>query len=277
MKKKCFWFLILISAIIVASSPTQAATKFGEADIKKGNVVVVRSGRLLLYTQANNPVTIFENDTIRTMENSAMTLLNPDQNRITLGANAIMQVKRWKKKSDTGTVRMLFGKFRARTTALRKKKSLNIRTATATIGIKGSLAEGVTNSNFTSVANLGGNIDMGGTDIPTGTQAFKVDDGLPDLSGQSDNPNYNPGQSEDSQETGNTGQLDTADSKTIKVSPAIDKIIKAGVKKVTPEEVTQRPPPAKTTKTFEPPIIPTIEPGDLVKDTNAKIKIKFED
>ncbi len=76
-------------------------------------------------------------------------------------------------------------------------------------GTQRSLAEGVTNSNFTSVANLGGDIDMtllDGLDVaPLGEQGDLIDSyGLDDAS---DNPEFNPNAMEEVQEE--TENLDT--------------------------------------------------------------------
>jgi FecR protein len=219
--------LLVILLTLLCSSYSQAAIKYGEAVIKKGNVVIVRKGRMKLYTQKNNPVAIFENDTIRTLRNSALTLSNQDKNRVTLGANAIMQVKSWNKNKIKGKIRMLFGKFRARTAKLKKKRSLNIRTATATMGIKGSLGDGATNDDFTMLSNRGGNMDItnnGGeiSGVPFGQATFNVDGpggGTQPITG------FDPGQSEDEQEGSNLGDLDTEDPKSIEIPPFIQRVI----------------------------------------------------
>ena len=228
MKAKIRIALIVLLAFM-CSPLTHAAMKYGEAVIKRGNVVIVRQGRMYLYTEKNNPVTIFENDTIRTLKHSALVLSNPDQNRVILGANAIMQIKKWKQKENEGSIRMLFGKFRARTAQLKKKQSLNIRTATATMGIKGSLGQGATNGDFTSISNLGGNMTLTGntggeSDVPLGQIGFNVD-GPGAGFGMEPNPVYEPSLSEDQQETTGTEQLDTENSKSVEIPPFIQAVL----------------------------------------------------
>ena len=49
---------------------------------------------------------------------------------------------------------MLFGKFRARTMDGNKRRVMSIRTTTTIVGIRGSLGEGNTGSDFTNLATL---------------------------------------------------------------------------------------------------------------------------
>ena len=225
--------LFIVIPVILFSSIALGAIKYGEATIRKGNVVIVRKGRMYLYTKTNNPVTLFENDTIRTLKNSALVMTNPDQHRVILGANAIMQLKKWRKKRQRGTIRMLFGKFRARTAKLRKRSALNLRTATATIGIKGSLGGGATAGNFTSLSNMSGDMSVNGVTVPTGQFGINVAGLSQDIVlGQI--PDFDPGKSEEEMESENSEEMDTKSSKKVNLPPAIRKAI---VKKLT--EVAQ--------------------------------------
>ncbi|MBU3914012.1 hypothetical protein KKA14_00585, partial [bacterium] len=116
----------------------------------------------------------------------------------------------------------------------RKDRFLKLRTATATIGIKGSLGEGVTGPDFTSLANLGGEIDLDDTQIPLGEIAFKVDN----IHFQIQifkNPNYAPDVPEDEQETSKPDSLDTTDPKLSEPDPAVKKAVSKYVVKVTRE------------------------------------------
>lgn len=235
--------LFLVVLMIMISPLTWAAIKYGEATIEKGNLVIVREGRMYLYTTANNPVVLYENDTIRTLKDTAVTFQNIDQNRVILGANAIMQLKKWRQQDDQGSIRMLYGKFRARTAAARKQSSLTMRTATATIGIKGSLGEGSTDSDHTSLSNLGGEMSMKNNQgeefgIPTGQMGFNVD-GRNQNVGVQENPNYDPNKSEDEAETSDTEQLHTEDPKAIDLPPAIEEAIEENVVEVA--EVDEQP------------------------------------
>ena len=223
--------MLLTALIVLLISPfANAAVKYGEMTIRKGNVIVVRNHRMRLYTQKNNPVVLYENDTVRTLKGSALSLTNPDQNRVYLGANSIMQLKKWKQKKSSGTIRMLFGKFRARTTKFRKNRSLNIRTATATMGIKGSLLDGNTGPDFTSGQNLGGDISIINNageeyDISEGQMGFLVDS-LDQTVNFELLPGFVPGQTEDQREGANLGALDNDASKKAEVPESIRQAIK---------------------------------------------------
>ncbi len=226
--------LLAVLLMSVLSVSAQAAIKYGEAVIKKGNVVIVRKGRMYLYTKKHNPVVVYENDTIRTLKNSALTLSNLDQNRVILGANAIMQVKGWKKHKKQGKIRMLFGKFRARTAQIKKNRSLNIRTATATMGIKGSLTDGNTDGDFSSMSNRGGSMTItdnqgNESDVPLGQMGFFVDG---PGGGMEPDPDFDPAKTEDEQEGSGLGSLDTPDSKSVEIPPFIQRVIETYVVEV---------------------------------------------
>lgn len=281
--KNLFFKLLFIFVCMLTISPfAGAAIKYGEAVIKNGNVVVVRSGRFFLYTPANNPVTIYENDTIRTMKGSALTLFNPDQNRVTLGANAIMQIKKWRKKSNQGAIRMLFGKFRARTASVRKR-SLNIRTATATIGIKGSLAEGNTSSNHSMISNRGGSMFMENDrgeilDIEPGQYMFNVDDQNQEFQVEQD-LGFDPNKSEDDQESTGLEQLDTTESKTPEVPPVVQIKVEQNIVEVTQTEVDTTPttePEGSPDEILDEILDKVDEAADDASGINPTIKVNIE-
>ena len=225
-------FFVLLFFI---GSYANAAVKYGDAQIKKGKAVIVREGRLYRFSSNDNPVVVYENDVIRTMGKSSLTLNTPDKNRILLGSNAIIQVKKWRKKKSKGILRMLFGKFRARTAKFRKKRLLRLRTATATIGVKGSLGEGATDPDFTSVANLGGEMVLDGNDIPPGEISFTVDNIGFEIS-TFENLGFDPAVSEDEQEVLNPDKLETDDPKQVEPEPIVQQAIVDNVRNVLDNE-----------------------------------------
>ncbi len=228
--------LIVVLFIFLIAPFAEAAIKYGEVTIKSGNVVIVRNRRMLLFTQKNNPVTVYENDTIRTLRKSALLLVNSDQNRVHLGSNAIMQLKKWRKKKQSGTIRMLFGKFRAKTATIRKKRSLNLRTATATIGIKGSLGDGNTNGDVTMLSNFGGSMDM----VANSGEEYGIDEGqmgyLIDSPGQDVTfegiPGFDGSLTEEEQETTGLDKLNTPNSKSAELPDSIKEAIRLRVKNI---------------------------------------------
>ena len=57
---------------------------------------------------------------------------------ITLGSNAVFQVKPWQRREEKGFFRMLFGRMRAKIAGLVGNERFNVHSATATIGVKGT-------------------------------------------------------------------------------------------------------------------------------------------
>ncbi len=128
----------LLTLILLFGSGAMAATQYGNAVIDKGAMTVVREGRSLKYDQVNQEIPINEGDLLRVRPNSLVTLSSREKARVTLGGNAIFHVKPWQSKGKTGFMRALFGKFRASVVGLLGGEQFNVRTATATIGVKGT-------------------------------------------------------------------------------------------------------------------------------------------
>lgn len=129
---------VLIFLGIAFSAPGWAATKYGKAHIRKGKITVLRNGSRLTFRQGNAQVTINHLDVIRVGRESSVVLSTVEKATITLGSNAVFQVKRWRRKEDKGFFRMLFGRMRARISGLGANERFNVHTATATIGVKGT-------------------------------------------------------------------------------------------------------------------------------------------
>jgi len=66
-----------------------------------------------------------------------VVLRTMDKAVVTIGSNAAFQVRPWESQEKTGFLRVLFGRFRVKATALAGQE-FNVKTATATIGIKGT-------------------------------------------------------------------------------------------------------------------------------------------
>ena len=130
--------LISVLGVIFIWEPLFAATKYGEAFIKRGSMTVVRGGRTTRYRQVNRPIRIEENDLIRVRSRSRVLLKTREKADMTLGSNSVFHVKKWRKKGKTGFMRSLFGRFRATVTGLFGGRRVNVRTASATIGVKGT-------------------------------------------------------------------------------------------------------------------------------------------
>ena len=130
--------LIAVLGVIFIWEPLFAATKYGDAIIQKGSMTVVRGGRTKRYRGVNRTVRIEENDLIRVRSRSRVLLKTREKADFTLGSNSVFHVKKWRKKGKTGFARSLFGRFRASITSLFGGRSVNVKTASATIGVKGT-------------------------------------------------------------------------------------------------------------------------------------------
>jgi hypothetical protein len=115
-----------------------AATKYGNADIRKGRITVLRKGSRLTFRQGDNRVQINHLDVIRVGRESQIVLSTVEKATVTLGSNAVFQVKPWQRKEDKGFFRMLYGRMRAKISRLGASQRFNVHTATATIGVKGT-------------------------------------------------------------------------------------------------------------------------------------------
>jgi hypothetical protein len=99
---------------------------------------VLREGGRLTYNQGDDGVQINHLDVIRVGRNSNMVLSTVEKATVTLGSNAVFQVKPWQRKEEKGFFRMLFGRMRAKISGLGANERFNVHTATATIGVKGT-------------------------------------------------------------------------------------------------------------------------------------------
>lgn len=123
---------------ILLSAPAWAASKYGDANIEKGKITVLREGSRLTYKQGDSGVEINHLDVIRVGRDSNVVLSTVEKATITLGSNAVFQVKPWQRREEKGFFRMLFGRMRAKISGLGASERFNVHTATATIGVKGT-------------------------------------------------------------------------------------------------------------------------------------------
>lgn len=135
---KALRIAMLLPGLLLVSGVLWAATQYGEATIEQGSMTVLREGQTLTFDEPNRPVPVNEGDLIRVRPESVVQLKSRENATITLGSNAVFQVKPWRAKGKTGFLRALFGRFRASVATLTGGEQFNVRTATATIGVKGT-------------------------------------------------------------------------------------------------------------------------------------------
>ena len=128
----------LLLMILMPAASVFAATKYGDAIIERGKMTVLREGQRMSFTVADGKTVINSSDVIRVGADSRVVLQTTEKATVTLGSNAVMQVQPWETPSNKGVFRMLFGRVRAKIVGLVANERFNMRTATATIGVKGS-------------------------------------------------------------------------------------------------------------------------------------------
>lgn len=135
MKKQIALFLIvgLTGFQLVMGSP-----KYGDAVIKKGSLTVVRGGRTSIFNTSGTPIEIQQNDVLRAGRSSQIVLQTLEETTITIGSNAVFQVKPWQHRQKKGVLRMLYGKMLFKTKRLKGKRRFRLKTATAVMGVKGT-------------------------------------------------------------------------------------------------------------------------------------------
>jgi hypothetical protein len=133
------WIAATILPLLVLGATTlMAAARYGDAVLERGEMVVLREGRRLSFNTPNETIPINEEDLIRLRDNSQVKLQSREKATLTLGSNAVFQVKPWQSGEEKGVARVLFGRFRAAVVGLVGGERFNVKTATATIGVKGT-------------------------------------------------------------------------------------------------------------------------------------------
>lgn len=130
--------IVLLAGLVLAALPAVAATQYGNAVVEQGRMIVLREGKRLTYNQSAERVPVVEQDLIRVQDNSRVVLRPREGTEVTLGANAVFQVKPWQRHEESGFLSALFGRFRAAVVGLTGGERFNVKTATATIGVKGT-------------------------------------------------------------------------------------------------------------------------------------------
>ena len=158
------FFPALMAAVLFAATAWGAA-KYGDATIESGKMTVLREGKRLVFRTSDQRVEINEEDVLRVGRESKVVLNTREPATITLGSNSVLHVKPWQKRKKRGFLRMLFGRVRASVTTIVGKERLNVRTATATIGVKGTdFTTSVTAQANTSVNVAEGVVGLEGPD-----------------------------------------------------------------------------------------------------------------
>ncbi len=133
------WHVALLLAVVGLAQPEAwGATQYGLATVEQGEMTILREGKAISFRASPQAVPVNERDLVRVREASRIVLKTQDKATMTLGANAVFQCEPWQTPDRSGTFRMLFGRFRAQIVGLAGGERFNVKTATATIGVKGT-------------------------------------------------------------------------------------------------------------------------------------------
>lgn len=122
-------------------------TTYGDAQILKGYLTIVRDGQATNFTAADGDIPVLVGDVLRVGKSSRVILNTVEDTAIRMGSHSVFQVKPWQKRKKTGYARMVYGKMRFATKKLQGKRRFRLKTATATIGVKGTKGETEVSSN----------------------------------------------------------------------------------------------------------------------------------
>lgn len=103
--------LFIVTFFLLMSSAL-GLTEYGSARVLKGDLTVVRNGKIYTYTSNNQNVSILTGDVLQVGQESRVILNTVESTQIRLGSNSVFQVKPWKKRQKTGYARLLYGKLR---------------------------------------------------------------------------------------------------------------------------------------------------------------------
>jgi hypothetical protein len=131
--------IIIFVFIFMFVSPAFGLTKYGDATIKKGHLIVLRGGQNLKFSDSGRTYLILNKDVLKVGDDSLVILKTVEDAIVRMGSNAVFQVRPWKQKKKHGFLRMLYGKaiFKVRKFFV-KKKRFNFKTATAVAGVRGT-------------------------------------------------------------------------------------------------------------------------------------------
>ncbi len=131
--------VIIFASILLFAQSASGLTKYGDATINKGFLIVVRNGQTLRFTDPDQTYEILKHDVLKVGPDSMVTLDTVEKTIVKFGSNAVFQVRPWKQKKKRGYLRMLYGKALVMTKKIfTRKDRFNLKTATAVAGVRGS-------------------------------------------------------------------------------------------------------------------------------------------
>lgn len=162
------WPTVLAAVMLVSASLAFAQDKYGDAVLQEGAMTIVRDGDNLQFDTPEERVPIFLGDVVRMRAESRAVLESREKATLTLGSNAVFQVKPWERKEEQGFARMLYGRLRSAVSGLLGGESFNMQTPTAVIGVKGTEDDiAVSNTGDTLLLGREDQVEFTGLQGPT--------------------------------------------------------------------------------------------------------------
>lgn len=139
-----------VSAFVVAmlsAALLWGAEQYGMATVQQGKLMILRGSQRLEMMPQHGARSIEVGDLLRVGPSSQAVLATREKSTLTLGANAVLTVNPWQRAQERGFMSSLFGRFRASVVGLSGRDEFNVKTATATIGVKGTDYDASTTAN----------------------------------------------------------------------------------------------------------------------------------
>lgn len=155
----CKAVLVSTSLVLAGTALGWAAPQVGTASAVRGDVLVLTEGA---RRKAEVRSSIQLNDEVQTKDDSALQILLLDQTIFTIGQNCSIIIDEfvYDPNGPSGSLgtQVLTGAFRYMSGQIAKAnpQAVNIETPGATIGIRGTMAEGVVGPDAVALAQLGG-------------------------------------------------------------------------------------------------------------------------
>jgi hypothetical protein len=135
---------VILGIVLLGEVPARAIA-YGEAEVNLGTILLVRSGIKTRFSAPRADIAIEKGDVLL-VQSASQAVLHAGKATFTLGENTVFQVEPWEAKTENGSLRFLFGKFRASVLGLGVGEHFAIKTSTATIGVKGTEFAGAATS-----------------------------------------------------------------------------------------------------------------------------------
>jgi len=157
--------LLLMAALAAGLPVAAAAAEYATAVVEQGEMTITRESKTLSFKTSARPVAVEENDIVRVRDGSRIVLKTREGATLAIGANAVFQCKPWQASNRSGVFRMLFGRFRANVLGRAGDGGFNVKTRSATIGVKGTVYALAESSNGnTAVLGFEGTVTVAGAE-----------------------------------------------------------------------------------------------------------------